>query len=234
MFKIIITIVSLLTKINSQNICIPDNDLVNNVLSSNHGSKLNLTMTDLSLNVISCETLKISNKTGWIGGCLILSDSPEYPSTRGILYEDGNLQSTQEDIPNRIFMYHVNGKTDGILNFAIFVTNLHQNESATLTLVRKGVAEPTKNYILSGQAAFYSWLKSERNVCQKIIEPLQSVQLDSAYYQFNVRPDELLHGIYDYGITQNHKITLCALESDDNPDMCLNLPILQRNIPIIR
>lgn len=120
-------------------------------------------MYDPTTNIIFCEPLKVSNKTGWTGGRLILSDSPEYPSVRGKLYEDENLPSTLTDQSNRIFMYHVNGKPEGILKFTIFVTNLHQSESAILTLVRKGVAEPTKNYILSGQGAFYLWLKSERN-----------------------------------------------------------------------
>lgn len=228
MFLVLISSVLLLTTVYPQDVCVPDDDFIDNLKSLDSGSKLNLTFTDPSLSIITCAALETRNQTSWTGRNLILSDSPEYPSTRGKLYEDDTLPKTPSDEPNRIFLYHVNGNADINMKFAIFVTNQHQSDSATLTVVQKGVSDPTKNYIISGQRAFHSWLKSEMNDNQ-IIQPLESVQMDVGYYRFDVQPDELLHGIYDYHITQSHKLTICALEPEDDPRICLNLPVFPRD-----
>lgn len=82
----------------------------------------------------------------WTGGKLIYSDSPESPTARGKLYIDSTLPATTGGVYNRVFLYHVNGKSSGNLKFAVLVRNLG-TQAATLTIQRKGIAGPHQSYV---------------------------------------------------------------------------------------
>src|SRR5882757_8187643 len=58
------------------------------------------------VNPLSCPEVSMSQT--WDGGKLIFSDSPESPTTRGMLYKDTGLLATATGVPNRIFVYHAN------------------------------------------------------------------------------------------------------------------------------
>jgi hypothetical protein len=148
----------------------------------------------------------------WAGGKLIFSDSPEKPSVRGKLYEDGTLGATTGTDYNRIFAYHVNGKTSGKMKFTVLLKNTG-TETGALTLQKKGVAGPTNSYLYAGKVAFERWLNSVTGAATNVPAG-SSVQLDTAFETAAVK-DYLMHGIWDYSFDQPHKIMICALDESD-------------------
>jgi len=148
----------------------------------------------------------------WAGGKLIFSDSPEKPSVRGKLYEDGTLGATTGTDYNRIFAYHVNGKTSGKMKFTVLLKNTG-TETGALTLQKKGVAGPTNSYLYAGKVAFERWLNSVTGAATNVPAG-SSVQLDTAFETAAVK-DYLMHGIWDYSFDQPHKVMICALDESD-------------------
>ena len=208
--------------------CIPSTDLENELINSEQSSILNLT-TSPPTNLIECTEIQFSRR--WMGGKLIFSDSPEYVNSRGKLYEDGTLDATEEFSPNRIFLYHVNSKDSGSIRFSILITNT-DSVKATLKIHRSGIAGPTSNYLYAGKLAFQRWLES--NVKSEIsVQIGETIRLDTSFDTLDIEPSELLHGIWDYSMGGSHKVTLCALEVEDDPLItCPTLPVLPRDLHV--
>ncbi|HZQ47737.1 MAG TPA: hypothetical protein VFC07_12035, partial [Verrucomicrobiae bacterium] len=82
---------------------------------------------------------EVSMLQTWDGGVLIFSDSPESPSTRGMLYKDTNVAATVTGVPNRIFAYHVNNNSSGQLRFSVLIKN-NGTSTGTLTVQQVGIA----------------------------------------------------------------------------------------------
>src|ERR1700759_1681800 len=120
------------------------------LLSATQGSIISLS----GVNPISCPEVSMSQT--WDGGKLIFSDSPESPTTRGMLYKDTNLLATATGVPNRIFAYHANGGSSN-LRFSVLVKN-NSTSSGTLTVVQDGVAGPSTDYPYVGKLTFLRWL----------------------------------------------------------------------------
>ncbi len=178
------------------------------------------------VNPLSCP--EIAMKETWSGGILIFSDSPESPSTPGILYQDGALAATPEGISNRIFLYHVNGNAFGRMKFAVLITNTG-NDTGALAVTRHGTAGPTTAYSYAGKVAFERWLASTPGTPVSV-GPGETVELDSGFDAITAAPSDLMHGIWDYSIAQPHQVTLCALNEYDDPlTVCPNLPVASRD-----
>jgi hypothetical protein len=164
----------------------------------------------------------------WSGGKLVFSDSPESPSATGKLYEDTGLAATSGTVYNRVFAYHVNGKASGNLRFTVLIKNTGSS-SATLTVQKKGVAGPTTSYLYAGKLGFQRWLSSSASSGVAVAAGA-TVRLDSSFDTTNVAPSNLLHGIWDYSMTQPHTLTVCALNSGDDPvSVCPGLSVLTRD-----
>ncbi|MEO8797909.1 MAG: hypothetical protein ABI551_08495, partial [Polyangiaceae bacterium] len=79
---------------------------------------------------------------------MLFSDSPESPSTSGVLYAD-----TVGPGPFRIYVYHTNGGNDGIARkFPVVVLNQGALD-AHVTITAKGIAGPSADYVSVGKAA---------------------------------------------------------------------------------
>lgn len=177
------------------------------------------------VNPLVCPEVSMSQT--WSGGKLVFSDSPESPTVRGKLYEDGTLAATPTDTPNRVFVYHTNGKASGKMKFTVLVTNLGSS-SASLTIRQKGLAGPAIDYVYTGKMALYRWLTSTAG-SPVAVAAGATVRLDSAL-EVAASPAYLVHGIYDYTMTQNHRITVCALNEKDNAlTVCPGLGLLARH-----
>jgi hypothetical protein len=164
----------------------------------------------------------------WSGGKLIFSDSPESPSLRGKLYEDASLPATTGTDYNRVFLYHVSAKTSGNLRFTVLVKNTSAL-SATLTTQKKGTSGPTTSYLYAGKLGFSRWLASVAGSGVNVPAGA-TVRLDTTFDTTNVAPSNLLHGIWDYSMTQAHQATVCALNQNDDPlTICPTLSVLTRD-----
>ncbi len=179
------------------------------------------------VNPVNCP--EIAMMQSWTGGKLVFSDSPEKPSTRGKLYEDTSLAAIAGTDYNRIFLYHVNGKTDGTrMKFTALLKNTGST-SGTLTVQKKGTAGPSTSYRYVGKVAFKRWLDSSAG--SGISVPAgSSVQIDATFGGTSAVKDYLLHGIWDYSFDRPHTITVCALDEGDDPTaVCPGLPVLPRD-----
>lgn len=177
------------------------------------------------INPLACPEVAMTQT--WTGGKLIFSDSPESPSVRAKLYEDTGLQATSGTNYNRIYVYHVNGKASGKGKFTVLIKN-NGSTSATLTIQKKGISGPTTNYLYAGKVAFQRWLDSTAGTPVSI--PAGStVQLDTSF-EVAVNPSNLMHGIWDYSMTQAHTVTVCALNQSDAPlTVCPGLAVASRD-----
>lgn len=178
------------------------------------------------VNPLTCPEVQMAET--WAGGKLVFSDSPESPSQRGKLYEDSTLGATSGTDYNRLFVYHVNGKSNGNMRFTVLVKNLGTS-SATLTVQKKGTAGPTTSYLYAGKLGFHRWLTSVAGSGVNVAAG-STVRLDTTFDTTNVSPNSLLHGIWDYSMTQPHQVTICALNQNDNPlSTCPGLSVLPRD-----
>lgn len=174
---------------------------------------------------LSCP--QISMTQTWDGGNLIFSDSPESPTTRGMLYIDTNLTATAAGVTNRLFVYHVNSNSTQ-MRFSVLILN-NGVSNATLTVQRSGIAGPSTDYPYVGAIAFNRWLTNAPG-SSVTVNPGQIVRLDTAFDTINVSQGYLLHGIWDYTCTQPHTVMICALRTTDNPiTVGPTLPVLARD-----
>jgi hypothetical protein len=196
--------------------------LATDLASANQSDVISLS----GVNPVGCP--EVSMTETWTGGKLVFSDSPESPSVRGKLYEDGTLSATASGVNNRLFVYHVNGKSSGNMRFTVLIKNT-SSSSSTLTVQKVGTAGPTTSYLYAGKLGFSRWLTSVAGT-PVTVSAGSTVRLDTTFDSTNVSPGSLLHGIWDYSMTQSHQVTICALNQNDNPlTVCPGLSISARD-----
>jgi hypothetical protein len=175
---------------------------------------------------LTCPEVTMSES--WTGGKLIFSDSPETPTSKGKLYEDAGLAATSGTNYNRVFLYHVNGKASGKMKFTTLIKNTSAS-SATLTVQKKGTSGPSTSYLYAGKLGFERWLNSVAGSGVTVAAGA-TVRLDSTFDAIQANPTNLMHGIWDYSMTQAHKLTICALDANDDPiGVCPGLSVLSRD-----
>jgi len=202
--------------------CSTPSQLASDLTAANQDDVIGLS----GVNPINCTEVDMTET--WSGGKLVFSDSPESPSARGKLYEDSSLGATSGTDYNRVFLYHVNGKNSGKMKFTVLVKNLG-NSSGTLTVQKVGTAGPTTSYLYAGKLGFQRWLTSTAGSGISVSAG-STVRLDSTFDSLQANPNNLLHGIWDYSMTQPHQITICALNQNDNPlNVCPGLSLLSRD-----
>src|SRR5579863_3766289 len=127
--------------------------LTTNIINAAQGDIVSLA----GINPLYCPEVDMS-QTWQAGGELIFSDSPESPTSRGILYEDGTQPG---NVTNRIFAYHVNNQSSGNLRFSVLIENLGASYG-TLRVQQAGIAGPSTSYGYAGKLAFDRWLTSSQ------------------------------------------------------------------------
>jgi hypothetical protein len=178
------------------------------------------------INPTTCPEITMAQT--WTGGKLVFSDSPETPSVKAKLYEDGTLAATSGTVYNRIFAYHVNGKSSGNMRFTVLIKNT-SGSSGTLTVQKKGTSGPTTSFLYAGKLGFQRWLSSTAGSGVSVGAGA-TVRLDSTFDVTNVAVGNLLHGIWDYSMTQAHQVTVCALDQNDAPlTVCPGLSVASRD-----
>ncbi len=178
------------------------------------------------INPLVCPEIPMTGT--WAGGSLVFSDSPETVPSKGKLYEDTFAATSGTDY-NRMWVYHVNGKPSGKMKLAILIKNTGTS-SATLTIQKKGVAGPSVAFVTVGKLGFQRWLQSTAGSGTSVGAG-STVRLDSSNFEVLFNPGYLMHGIYDISMTQPYKLTICALDQNDNPlTVCPGLSVLPRDV----
>ncbi len=165
------------------------------------------------VNPLNCPEVSMSQT--WDGGKLIFSDSPESPTTRGMLYKDTGLAATATGIPNRVYVYHVNNNSSQHMKFSVLIKN-RGGSAGTLTVQQAGTAGPNTDFPYVGKLAFYRWLTNTPG--SGVSVPAGStVRLDSTFDSVAAAQGYVMHGMWDYTFTQPHTVMICALNSADDP-----------------
>lgn len=164
----------------------------------------------------------------WTGGALLFSDSPESPSTPGILYDDATLTATPAGVANRVYLYHSNGTSSLGLQFGAVLTNLGAF-AGSLTVSRSGTAGPTTAYAYAGKIAVERWLQSNAQPSISVAAGA-TVEFDTTFDSITTTSAQLMHGIWDYSFDQPHRITFCALTAGTSfTTGCTSAAILPRD-----
>jgi hypothetical protein len=165
------------------------------------------------VNPLNCPEISLTQT--WSGGVLIFSDSPESPTTRGMLYKDATLGATASGTPNRIFVYHENNNSSSSMKFSVLIKN-NGSSSGTLTVAQGGYAGPSTGFPYVGKTAFYRWLTNTGSAGVNVSAG-QIVRLDTGFDSISAAQGYVMHGIWDYTFTQPHTVMICALNPSDNP-----------------
>jgi hypothetical protein len=152
---------------------------------------------------------------------MMFSDSPESPATSGVLYAD-----TVGPGRVRIYVYHTNGENDGnARKFPIVVLN-QGTTTAHATILQKGIAGPSTDYIAVGKAAIGRWFSSTAGSAIDIAAGTR-ILLDSDLDAVHAAHDELVHAIYDVMLDAPVKISVVSvLSTDDAASITSTLSLL--------
>ena len=184
------------------------------------------TLSLSGVNPVNCPEVSMSQT--WAGGKLLFSDSPETPTVRGKLYQDETLLATSGTDYNRVFLYHVNGMSKNKMRFAVLVKN-RGAATATLTRQKTGTAGPSTAYAYAGKLGYQRWLLS--TAATPVSIPAGSwARMDVTFDSLQAAAGNLLHGIWDYSMTEPHTVLICAINATDDPvTVCPTLGILARD-----
>lgn len=152
---------------------------------------------------------------------MMFSDSPESPASSGVLYAD-----TVGPGRVRIYVYHTNGENDGnARKFPIVVLN-QGTTTAHATIIQKGIAGPSTDYVAVGKAAIGRWFASTAGSPIEL-DTGTRVLLDSDLDAVHAAHDELVHAIYDVMLDAPVKISVVSvLSTDDAASLTASLSLL--------
>ncbi|WP_166239686.1 copper amine oxidase N-terminal domain-containing protein [Paenibacillus turpanensis] len=136
---------------------------------------------------------------------LLVSDSPEIFTKRGVLYE-GVVNGKA-----RLYADHING-TDRKMQFAIAVRNPHSDRSVTITTTNKGEVFPSKYAMLIGNEATIEFLQGEKKPETLVVGPGETV-----YYKVmpGFYPEQGMNVIYDVETDGDAQFMFLAMEPGD-------------------
>ncbi len=142
------------------------------------------------------------------GGTLLFSDSPEYVSRSGILYQD----TVQGDA--RVLYYHLNN-TSQPKKVAVVLNN----EGAKYTMVhvtRGGVSHPSDDYLHVGKSTQIEYFETRLNdtiVVGSGERRLLSNEMDTIILQ----PGQLVYGVFDFHADAPVKVSVIMYPADQSP-----------------
>lgn len=153
---------------------------------------------------------------------LLFSDSPESPAQDGVLYAD-----TVPAGRYRFYVYHANGGAT-VRKFPIVALNSGA-QPAKITIVRRGLAAPSTQYVSVGKTVLLDWLV-DRAPVDVIVPAGARVVLDDALDQLHAAPNELVHAIYDVVTDRTLKISFVSVTAGaDAAAVTAGLSLLARD-----
>jgi len=144
------------------------------------------------------------------GPPIMFSDDPEYARDMGICARELIDIGTA-----RLYLYNVNATPSNHFKFSILLKNVSENK-ATVSILRRGVANPSQDYLGVGKRALEGFLKGNKGK-DIHINPDQVVHLDKFWEKHSVKNNELAHGFYEIYTDQPLDVIFCALPNVLNP-----------------
>ncbi|HEY1552547.1 MAG TPA: hypothetical protein VGG28_32185 [Kofleriaceae bacterium] len=153
---------------------------------------------------------------------MMFSDSPESPSSDGVLYAD-----TFGPGHARLYVYHVDADTNS-RKFPIVALNQGATD-AHVTIVREGLAAPSTDYIDVGKAVAAAWAASIESTV--VIVPAGTrVVLDAALDAEHATTNQLVHAIVDVDADAPIKFSIVSvLATEDAAAIAASLPLLPKD-----
>ncbi len=153
---------------------------------------------------------------------LLFSDSPETPSSDGVLYADTVAPGNY-----RLYVYQTNGGTAS-RKFPVVV--LAQATDAHVAIVRRGLGgTPSTDYVGVGKAAVMDWLGSSGDGTVTVPAGTR-VLLDPALDALQAGPQQLVNAIYDVTVDAAVKISFVSVASgEDAATLTASLSLLAKD-----
>jgi hypothetical protein len=153
---------------------------------------------------------------------MMFSDSPESPSTDGVLYAD-----TFGPGHARLYVYHVDADSNA-RKFPIVALNQGTTD-AHVTIVREGLATPSADYVDVGKAVATAWLASAEQVVVTVPAGTRVV-LDAALDAEHATTNQLVHAIVDVDADAPIKYSIVSvLASEDAASLAATLQLLPKD-----
>ena len=154
---------------------------------------------------------------------MLFSDSPESPSQDGVLYAD-----TVPAGRYRIYVYHTNGGA-ALRKFPIVALNSGALP-AKITVVRRGLAAPSTQYVSVGKTVLLDWFV-DRAPVDVVVPAGARVVLDDALDQLHAAQNELVHAIYDVVTDASLKLSVVSVTAGaDAATATAGLSLLTRDV----
>ena len=144
------------------------------------------------------------------GGTLLFSDSPEYATEDGILYQDTVQGAT------RVLYYHVN-RMHAPKKVAVVLENVGSGTSM-VTITRGGACPPSPNYLDVGkgtQALYFDAQNSQRFFLKKGERRVLVDDMNKTLLQ----PEDLVYGCYDFLSSQTVRTSVVICPANVDPTM---------------
>jgi hypothetical protein len=140
---------------------------------------------------------------------LLFSDSPETPSTDGVLYADSIGPGSY-----RLYVYQANAGSAS-RKFPVVVLNQGASD-AHVVIVRRGLGgSPSTDYVGVGKAAAIDWLASS-GAGTVTVPAATRVLLDPALDALHANTQELVHAIYDVTLDASLKVSFVSVASGED------------------
>ena len=154
---------------------------------------------------------------------MLFSDSPESPSQDGVLYAD-----TVPAGRYRLYVYHANGGAT-VRKFPIVALNSGA-APAKITIVRRGLATPSTQYVSVGKSVLVDWF-TDRAPVDVAVPAGTRVLLDDALDQLHAAQNELVHAIYDVVTDAPLKLSVVSVVATaDAATTTAGLSLLPRDV----
>lgn len=155
------------------------------------------------------------------GGTLIFSDSPEYVTQNGILYQD----KVQGDA--RVLFYHLNNSSEP-KKLAVVLKNMYSGRNE-VTVTRSGNGQPSSDYLKVGKATqleYFSEEKTQKIVLSQGVSRLLQEKMNMTILQ----PGELTYGVFDFHAEQPVLVSVLMLDAYGDPVTAAEeLPVLPKD-----
>jgi hypothetical protein len=154
---------------------------------------------------------------------MLFSDSPESPSQDGVLYAD-----TVPAGRYRLYVYHANGGATA-RKFPIVALNSGAT-AAKITIVRKGLATPSTQYVSASKSVLVDWF-TDRAPVDVAVPAGTRVLLDDALDQLHAAQNELVHAVYDVVTDAPLKLSVVSVAATaDAATTTAGLSLLPRDV----
>ena len=155
------------------------------------------------------------------GGTLLFSDSPEYVTQNGILYQD----SVSGDA--RVLFYHLNNSSEP-KKLAVVLKNEYSGRNE-IVVTRGGSGQPSSDYLRVGKATQLQYFSGEKN--QKIVlQPHTARLLQESMNETILQPGDLTYGVFDFHAEHSVLVSVIMLDAYGDPVTAAeNLPILPKD-----